>query len=433
MKAAFASAFALLTIVACVHAAGTNWALLVAGSNSYSNYRHQADICHAYQILHKNGIPDSNIIVMMYDDIANNTQNPFKGNIINQPDGPNVYEGVPKDYTGSSVTAKNFLAVLSGDEEAVRGQGNGRVLKSGPDDNVFVFYSDHGSTGLVAMPSGPYLYAKDLAATFQSMHKNKRYGKLVFYLESCESGSMFYNNLLPDNINIYATSAANPYQSSYACYWDNSRRAYLGDLYSVSWMENADEVNINKETLQQQFEIVKNLTNLSEVMQWGQLTYTSDPIGNFLGSGRKVAENVHRSMSQFRERRQLAAERAKDAVDSRDVVMATLTRTLALADSDEERAEIETHLAMEMESRHFADMLFHQLVATTLGDNAVEKVMAGRHADVEHDCLRSMVETFESRCGRFNDYSLKYVYVLNNLCAANVDANTLFKAVRELC
>jgi len=51
-----------------------NYAVLVAGSNGYYNYRHQADVCHAYQILHKNGIPDSNIVVMMYDDIAQNTQ-----------------------------------------------------------------------------------------------------------------------------------------------------------------------------------------------------------------------------------------------------------------------------------------------------------------------------------------------------------------------
>ena len=51
-----------------------NWAVLVAGSNSWINYRHQADVCHAYQVLHKNGIPDSNIIVMMYDDLANNVE-----------------------------------------------------------------------------------------------------------------------------------------------------------------------------------------------------------------------------------------------------------------------------------------------------------------------------------------------------------------------
>lgn len=34
----------------------------------------KADICHAYQIVHKNGIPDDNIVVMMYDDIANNSE-----------------------------------------------------------------------------------------------------------------------------------------------------------------------------------------------------------------------------------------------------------------------------------------------------------------------------------------------------------------------
>jgi legumain len=53
---------------------GQNWAVLVAGSNGWYNYRHQADVCHAYQILHKNGIPDSNIVVMMYDDLAKNKQ-----------------------------------------------------------------------------------------------------------------------------------------------------------------------------------------------------------------------------------------------------------------------------------------------------------------------------------------------------------------------
>lgn len=93
-----------------------NWALLIAGSAGYENYRHQADICHAYQILHKAGIPDEQIVVMMYDDIAHNSENPVKGNIINKPNGPNVYPGVLKDYTGKNVNAKTFLAVLQGDK-----------------------------------------------------------------------------------------------------------------------------------------------------------------------------------------------------------------------------------------------------------------------------------------------------------------------------
>lgn len=31
-------------------------AVLVAGSNGFGNYRHQADICHAYHILINNGV-----------------------------------------------------------------------------------------------------------------------------------------------------------------------------------------------------------------------------------------------------------------------------------------------------------------------------------------------------------------------------------------
>jgi hypothetical protein len=56
----------------------------------------KADVCHAYQILKKGGLKDENIIVFMYDDIAYNSENPYKGKIINKPDGPDVYEGVPK-------------------------------------------------------------------------------------------------------------------------------------------------------------------------------------------------------------------------------------------------------------------------------------------------------------------------------------------------
>ena len=29
---------------------GDTWAVLVAGSQGYFNYRHQADVCHAYQV-----------------------------------------------------------------------------------------------------------------------------------------------------------------------------------------------------------------------------------------------------------------------------------------------------------------------------------------------------------------------------------------------
>jgi glycosylphosphatidylinositol transamidase (GPIT) subunit GPI8 len=47
--------FALLSFaLAATLAAGAatdHWAVIVAGSNTYANYRHQADACHAYQVI----------------------------------------------------------------------------------------------------------------------------------------------------------------------------------------------------------------------------------------------------------------------------------------------------------------------------------------------------------------------------------------------
>lgn len=56
----------------------------------------QADVCHAYQIMKNGGLKDENIIVFMFDDIANSEENPTPGLIVNKPYGPDVYHGVPK-------------------------------------------------------------------------------------------------------------------------------------------------------------------------------------------------------------------------------------------------------------------------------------------------------------------------------------------------
>ena len=67
------------------------------------------------------------------------------------------------------------------------------------------------------------------------MHAEKRYRKMVLYIEACESGSMFPN--LRDDVGIFATTAANATNPSFACYWDQGLYTYVGDVYSVKWME----------------------------------------------------------------------------------------------------------------------------------------------------------------------------------------------------
>ncbi len=75
-----------------------HWAVLVAGSKGYFNYRHQADVCHAYHLLISQGFLESQIIVMAYNDVAWDDENPFPGTLFNGNNGINYYEGCVIDY-----------------------------------------------------------------------------------------------------------------------------------------------------------------------------------------------------------------------------------------------------------------------------------------------------------------------------------------------
>ena len=85
-----------------------------------------------------------------------------------------------------------------------------------------------------------FLTADDLMDTLTYMYNNELYDEMVLYIEACESGSMF-NGLLTDDLKIWATTASDPFHSSYACYCNtflDGKTPFpcLGDLYSTQWM-----------------------------------------------------------------------------------------------------------------------------------------------------------------------------------------------------
>merc|ERR1712048_654155 len=90
--------------------------------------------------------------------------------------------------------------------------------------------------------------------------------------------------------NLYALSAANPTWASWGTYCGSDAKvngksigSCLGDLFSVSWMEDTDSQDTTTEDLQTQFTTVKTLTTKSEVMQWGDLSFTGDKVSEFVG------------------------------------------------------------------------------------------------------------------------------------------------------
>ncbi len=91
-----------------------------------------------------------------------------------------MYAGVPKDYTNYEVNPDYFLYALKGDEK--RAPKGKKVIKSGPKDNIFVYFTDHGAGHFIAFPETE-IYSYELMAATKEMHEKKKFNKLVYYVE----------------------------------------------------------------------------------------------------------------------------------------------------------------------------------------------------------------------------------------------------------
>uniref|UniRef100_T1L5C6 Legumain prodomain domain-containing protein n=1 Tax=Tetranychus urticae TaxID=32264 RepID=T1L5C6_TETUR len=347
------------------------YAVLVAGSNYYNNYRHQADVCHAYQVLRNHGVPAENIIVVMYDDIANN-----------------------KTILILEVTPENFLGYSLLD----------------PDDHVFIYFADHGDVGIIGFPTN-IISSHDLNKALVYMHDHKMYGKLTFYLEACESGSMF-ENILPDNINIYATTAANSVESSWGCYCDDPKiNVCLADTYSVAWLDNSDSHDITKETLEQQFKDVVKHTPKSHPQQFGQKSMAGLEVGQFLGE--KASSRIHATRSHPR-----------DFVNSRDVPLVMLERKIERTDDAAEAAVLAKELQTLIAGRRFLESSIKKIVSQLCSNgycSDAKQVLSTRQPLINHSTYSKVVKKFQSSCLNLGIYThgMKFMHVFANLVESN--------------
>ena len=377
-------------------------------------------------------MPDDHIIVMMYDDIAMNPENPTPGKIINHPNGTDVYKGVPKDYTCNQVRPDLFLNILKGE---VTNEGSGKTLKSTEKDHVFVYFADHGAKGILGF-GREFLKSVDLQSTIKQMHSKKNYGKLVFYVEACESGSIFEGFLTDDSMNVFATTASNATTSSYACYFDVERRTFLGDVYSIKWLEDSDKENLGKETLEQQYMRVKRETNTSTVCQFGDMDISKMAVGEF--QGEQMAEDVKPPPvpPQW-----LSCGRT--AVPGPEVPVEIQRRILAdSAASAEDKATAKQKLDKLIANRKFMLTKVHDIVSNVLtaangnvDNNEVNHIFNDNIVLKETECYFAVVDAFHDKCFNLgmNDYALRMVNTFVNLCHRDYDVQLIKDAIDAVC
>jgi hypothetical protein len=123
-----------------------------------------------------------------------------------------------------------------------------------------------------------------------------------------------------------------------------------------------------------------------------------------------------------------------DFADSRDIKIRWLLKQQARQSSATELEALKQQIEEELNHRATAD-LFADAILMKLTKSAREKERLKRahHVPQDFECLKSAVSVVESFCGDFDDYSLKYVYQLANLCEEGYDVDEIAGAALEVC
>ncbi|KAJ9096357.1 hypothetical protein QFC21_005178 [Naganishia friedmannii] len=233
-----------------------------------------------YRTVKRLGIPDSQIILMLADDVACNPRNGFPGAIYansgrqldlygsgvdtkgvndeeDQPEqdgnegGTKGVEGVEVDYRGYEVNVENFLRVLTG--RLPPHMPPSKHLLTDSSSNIFIYLTGHGGDGFLKFQDNEEIGSRDLGDAIGQMWEKQRYNKMMVMVDTCEANTMYQDIYSP---NVIATGSSQLGENSYSHHNDMDIGVAVIDSfthYVLQYLEGIDKGS--KATLQDFFNI----------------------------------------------------------------------------------------------------------------------------------------------------------------------------------
>eukprot|EP00457_Paulinella_chromatophora_P012652 gb/GEZN01012880.1/.p1 GENE.gb/GEZN01012880.1/~~gb/GEZN01012880.1/.p1 ORF type:complete len:288 (-),score=10.18 gb/GEZN01012880.1/:136-999(-) len=211
-----------------------NWAVLVGTSRFWFNYRHIANALSIYHTVKEMGIPDSQIILMLPDDMACNSRNLYPGSIFNNRNhNLNVYgEDVEVDYRGTDVNVETFYRLLTGRHHATTPRS--KRLLTDENSNVLIYMTGHGGEEFLKFNDMEEIASNDIADTIQQMHKQRRYNRILFIVDTCQAASLFTQIYSPNVVTIGSSQLG---ESSYSHHSDRQLGISVVDRFTYYTLE----------------------------------------------------------------------------------------------------------------------------------------------------------------------------------------------------
>ncbi|XP_023233538.1 GPI-anchor transamidase-like [Centruroides sculpturatus] len=266
-----------------------NWAVLVCTSRFWFNYRHVANVLSIYRSVKRLGIPDSQIILMLADDMACNTRNPRPATIYNNAHHHiNVYgDDVEVDYRGYEVTVENFIRLLTG--RLSPSTPRSKRLLSDEHSNILIYMTGHGGNGFLKFQDSEEITNVELADAFEQMWQKRRYHEIFFMVDTCQAESMYQRFYSP---NILAVASSRVGEDSLSHHGDQTIGVYVIDRYTYYALDFLEKVQPEGEkTIEQFLQVCPKRVCISTVTSRTDLFKRSPdkvPLTDFFGSVRKV-------------------------------------------------------------------------------------------------------------------------------------------------
>jgi phosphatidylinositol glycan class K len=225
-----------------------NWAVLVCASRYWFNYRHMANALGMYRTVKRLGIPDSNIILMLADDVACNARNKFAGSVYAEAGRHlDLYgENIEVDYRGYEVTVENFIRLLTGRVDP--SMPRSKRLLTDDHSNIFVYMTGHGGNEFLKFQDQEEISAFDIADAFEQMWQKKRYNEILFMIDTCQANTMYSQFYSP---NILATGSSQIEENSYSYENDNDIGVSVIDSYTHYVLKFMEGINKTSQTSMQ--------------------------------------------------------------------------------------------------------------------------------------------------------------------------------------
>ena len=219
-----------------------NWAVLVDTSRFWFNYRHVANVLSIYRSVKRLGIPDSQIILMIADDMACNPRNPRPATVFNNANqNINVYgDDVEVDYRGYEVTVANFVRLLTG--RLASGTPRSKQLLTNEGSNVLVYLTGHGGDGFLKFQDSEEVTSQELADAVEQMWEKRRYNEIFFMIDTCQAASLFEKFYSP---NVLAVASSLVGEDSLSHHVDPAIGVYIIDRYTYYALAFLERVQPN--------------------------------------------------------------------------------------------------------------------------------------------------------------------------------------------